>query len=85
MNGRSRSSTSAASLVMPYQKFLDAAEALNYDIDVLGARFQASFEQVAHRLTTLNRTNARGVPFFLIRIDNAGDVSKRFAAGNFPF
>ena len=75
----------AAALMMPYQKFLDAAEALNYDIDVLGARFQASFEQVAHRLTTLNRTNARGVPFFLIRIDNAGNVSKRFAAGNFPF
>jgi predicted transcriptional regulator/DNA-binding XRE family transcriptional regulator len=75
----------AAAVMMPYQKFLDAAEALNYDIDVLGARFQASFEQVAHRLTTLNRPNARGVPFFLIRIDNAGNVSKRFAAGNFPF
>ena len=75
----------AAALMMPYQRFLDAAEALNYDIDVLGARFQASFEQVAHRLTTLNRQNARGVPFFLIRIDTAGNVSKRFAAGNFPF
>ena len=75
----------AAAVMMPYQKFLDAAEALNYDIDVLGARFQASFEQVAHRLTTLNRPNARGVPFFLIRIDTAGIVSKRFAAGNFPF
>lgn len=75
----------AAALMMPYQHFLDAAEALNYDIDVLGARFQSSFEQVAHRLTTLNRPSARGVPFFLIRIDNAGNVSKRFAAGNFPF
>lgn len=75
----------AAALMMPYQRFLDAAEALNYDIDVLGARFQSSFEQVAHRLTTLNRPSARGVPFFLIRIDNAGNVSKRFAAGNFPF
>lgn len=75
----------AAAVMMPYQRFLDAAEALNYDIDVLGARFQASFEQVAHRLTTLNRQNARGVPFFLICIDTAGNVSKRFAAGNFPF
>ena len=75
----------AAALMMPYRRFLDAAEALNYDIDVLGARFQASFEQVAHRLTTLSRQNARGVPFFLIRIDTAGNVSKRFAAGNFPF
>lgn len=75
----------AAALMMPYQQFLDAAEALNYDIDVLGARYQSSFEQVAHRLTTLNRPSARGVPFFLIRIDNAGNVSKRFAAGNFPF
>jgi len=75
----------AAALMMPYAKFLEAAESVDYDTDVLGARFQASFEQVAHRLTTLGRSGARGIPFFLIRIDQAGNVSKRFSAGSFPF
>jgi XRE family transcriptional regulator, fatty acid utilization regulator len=75
----------AAALMMPYQRFLDAAEELSYDVEVLGARFSASFEQVAHRLTTLARPSARGVPFFMIRVDNAGNVSKRFSSGAFPF
>jgi XRE family transcriptional regulator, fatty acid utilization regulator len=75
----------AAALMMPYQRFLDAAETLFYDVEVLGARFSASFEQVAHRLTTLARPQARGIPFFMIRVDNAGNVSKRFSSGAFPF
>jgi predicted transcriptional regulator len=49
------------------------------------APFEASFEQAAQRLTTLSRPGARGVPFFFMRIDSAGNVSKRFSAGHFPF
>jgi len=75
----------AAALMMPYGDFHGAAESLGYDLGVLGQRFNASFEQVAHRLTTLQRPNARGVPFFLLRVDNAGNVSKRFSSGTFPF
>ncbi|MBZ6075788.1 helix-turn-helix domain-containing protein [Microvirga puerhi] len=75
----------AGALMMPYGKFHSAAETLGYDVDVLGARFGASFEQVAHRLTTLARTGARGIPFFLVRVDSAGNVSKRFSSGRFPF
>ncbi len=75
----------AAALMMPYGPFLTAAENLGYDIQVLAARFGASFEQVCHRLTTLSRPTARGVPFFMVRVDSAGNVSKRFAAANFPF
>lgn len=75
----------AAAVMMPYARFHEAAEALGYDIDVLGARFGASFEQVAHRLTTLARPTTRGVPFFLLRVDSAGNVSKRFSSGRFPF
>ena len=44
-----------------------------------------SFEQVCHRLTTLQRPTARGVPFFMLRVDHAGNVSKRFSSGTFPF
>ncbi|HLH13004.1 MAG TPA: short-chain fatty acyl-CoA regulator family protein [Methylovirgula sp.] len=75
----------AGALMMPYGKFHEAAELSGYDIELLGARFGASYEQVAHRLTTLARPTARGIPFFLIRVDAAGNVSKRFSSGRFPF
>ncbi|UFX43733.1 short-chain fatty acyl-CoA regulator family protein [Bradyrhizobium sp. 41S5] len=75
----------AGAAMMPYQAFHSAAEALSYDVHVLAQRFNAGFEQVCHRLTTLQRPNARGVPFFLLRVDNAGNVSKRFSSGTFPF
>jgi predicted transcriptional regulator len=75
----------AAAVMMPYQAFHSAAEALSYDVHVLAQRFNAGFEQVCHRLTTLQRPNARGVPFFMLRVDNAGNVSKRFSSGTFPF
>ena len=73
----------AGAVLMPYGRFFAAAEAARYDIAVLRARFGASFEQVCHRLTTLQRPSARGVPFFMIRVDDAGNVSKRHASGRF--
>ncbi|MBR0757255.1 DUF2083 domain-containing protein [Bradyrhizobium jicamae] len=75
----------AAAAMMPYGAFHAAAEQLGYDVHVLAQRFNAGFEQVCHRLTTLQRPNARGVPFFMLRVDNAGNVSKRFSSGTFPF
>jgi hypothetical protein len=75
----------AGALMMPYGRFHEAAELAGYDVELLAARFGASFEQVAHRLTTLARPTARGVPFFLIRVDMAGNVSKRFSSSRFPF
>lgn len=75
----------AASILMPYAAFHALAESSGYDLARLQARFGVSFEQAAHRLTTLSRPTARGVPFFLMRVDQAGNVSKRFAAGAFPF
>ena len=70
----------AAAVMMPYARFQDAARTTRYDLDVLQHRFAASFEQVCHRLTTLRRQNAQGVPFHLIRVDVAGNISKRFSA-----
>lgn len=75
----------AGAVMMPYDSFLEAAGRLRYDIAVLAGRFGASIEQVAHRLTTLQRQGRRGVPFFLLRLDNAGNISKRFSAGGFHF
>lgn len=75
----------AAALLMPYVRFHQAAETERYDIELLCQRFGTSFEQTAHRLTTLQRPEARGVPFFFVRVDRAGNVSKRFSAGRFHF
>jgi XRE family transcriptional regulator, fatty acid utilization regulator len=75
----------AGAIMMPYDAFLAAAERHRYDIDRLCAEFGASVEQVSHRLTTLSRTGAKGVPFFMLRVDSAGNISKRFAGEAFPF
>lgn len=73
----------AAALLMPYDDFLRDARASKYDMDHLATRFGVSFEQACHRATTLNREGAQGVPFFFLRIDKAGNVSKRFNATDF--
>jgi predicted transcriptional regulator len=75
----------AAAMVMPYDRFARAAEARGYDIAALAGMAGASFEQVAHRLTTLGRASHPGVPFFFIRVDAAGNVSKRLDGAGFPF
>jgi predicted transcriptional regulator/transcriptional regulator with XRE-family HTH domain len=75
----------AGALLMPYAAFADAARALRHDMEALAARFGVSFEQACHRLSTLQRQGARGVPFFFLRVDPAGNVSKRFSAAGFPF
>jgi len=72
----------AAALMMPYARFLRACESTGYDIELLQRRFGSGFEQVAHRLTTLQRVGARGLPFFMIRIDRAGMSSKRYAGAS---
>lgn len=72
----------AAAVMMPYARFLRACETTGYDLEVIQRRFGASFSQVAHRLTTLQRVGARGLPFFMLRTDRAGQVSKRYAGAS---
>jgi predicted transcriptional regulator/plasmid maintenance system antidote protein VapI len=75
----------AGALIMPYRRFLGAAKELRYDIDLLGQAFGVGFETICHRLSTLQRQSARGVPFFFIRVDRAGNISKRQSATDFHF
>lgn len=75
----------AAALRMPYSRFARTVEARGYDIEAVAGVFGASFEQVAHRLTTLQRPGQEGVPFFFLRVDEAGNVSKRLDGAGFPF
>ena len=75
----------AGALLMPYASFASAALSLRHDMEAVAARFGVSYEQACHRLSTLQRPGARGVPFFFLRVDPAGNVSKRFSAAGFPF
>ncbi|MGW7297047.1 short-chain fatty acyl-CoA regulator family protein [Streptomyces sp. NPDC054829] len=75
----------AGALLMPYSSFHTAAEDVHYDIELLSARFGVGFETVCHRLSTLQRTGHRGVPFSFLRVDRAGNISKRQSASDFHF
>ncbi|MFG2485562.1 short-chain fatty acyl-CoA regulator family protein [Streptomyces virginiae] len=75
----------AGALLMPYTLFHATAERLRYDIELLQARFGVGFETVCHRLSTLQRTGNRGVPFSFLRADRAGNISKRQSATDFHF
>lgn len=75
----------AGALLMPYSAFLRAAEEEGYDIERLGQRFGVGFEAVCHRLSMLQRPQARGIPFIFIRVDRAGNISKRQSATHFHF
>lgn len=79
---RHLSSYFAAAVMMPYARFLRACVSTGYDIVLLQRRFGAGFEQIAHRLTTLQRVGQRGLPFFMLRVDRAGQSSKRYAGAS---
>ncbi|SNS03649.1 helix-turn-helix domain-containing protein [Antarctobacter heliothermus] len=75
----------AGAAMMPYKAFLAAAQETRHDLELLAARFGASIEQVAHRLSTLQRPGAKGVPFFFVRVDQAGTITKRHSATRLQF
>lgn len=75
----------AGAVVLPYRAFLEVAEIRKYDIELIARHFGVGFETTCHRLSTLQRAGARGVPFFFIRVDRAGNISKRQSATDFHF
>ncbi len=75
----------AAALVLPYSAFHGAAEEARYDIERLTDHFGLGYETVCHRLSTLQRPRLRGVPFSFVRVDRAGNLSKRQSATGFHF
>jgi predicted transcriptional regulator/transcriptional regulator with XRE-family HTH domain len=75
----------AGALMMPYGRFVDQAEAVRYDLQKLQTRFGASFEQVCHRLSTLQRPSRPGIPFYFAKTDIAGNILKRSSATRFEF
>jgi XRE family transcriptional regulator, fatty acid utilization regulator len=82
---RALAAYAAGAAVMPYTAFARAAESRRYDVEALAAQFGVGFEQAAHRLTTLQKPGYERVPFFFLRVDAAGNVSKRLDGAGFPF
>ena len=75
----------AGAALMPYTGFLQAARETRHDLELLANRFGASVEQVAHRLSTMQRPGAKGIPFFFVRVDQAGTITKRHSATRLQF
>ncbi|MEM9434862.1 MAG: short-chain fatty acyl-CoA regulator family protein [Pseudomonadota bacterium] len=75
----------AGAALMPYTRFLEAAQQERHDLERLADIFGASIEQVAHRLSTLQRPGSKGLPFFFVRVDQAGTITKRHSATRLQF
>ena len=75
----------AGAALLPYRAFQEAAKETRYDLERLADIFGASVEQVAHRLSTLQRPGAKGIPFFFVRVDQAGTITKRHSATRLQF
>ena len=75
----------AAALLMPYERYRGEARRVRHDIDRLSRVFGISFEQACHRLSTLQRPGAAGVPFYFCRVDMAGNITKRHSATRLQF
>ena len=75
----------AGAALLPYRAFQAAALQTRHDLERLADLFGASIEQVAHRLSTLQRPGAKGIPFFFVRVDQAGTITKRHSATRLQF
>ncbi|MCF6443923.1 short-chain fatty acyl-CoA regulator family protein [Nereida sp. MMG025] len=75
----------AGAALMPYSQFLEVAQTTRHDLERIAAHFGASIEQVAHRLSTMQRAGAKGVPFFFVRVDPAGTITKRHSSTRLQF
>ncbi|RAV32447.1 acetate metabolism transcriptional regulator RamB [Corynebacterium heidelbergense] len=70
----------AAALLLPYRTFHASAEESRYDLEFLMREYGVGYETVCHRLSTLQRPSLRGIPWTFVRVDRAGNMSKRQSA-----
>ncbi|KAB7615414.1 ImmA/IrrE family metallo-endopeptidase [Amylibacter sp. SFDW26] len=75
----------AGAAILPYAAFLQTAQECRHDLEILALHFGASIEQVAHRLSTMQRSGLKGIPFFFVRVDQAGTITKRHSATKLQF
>ena len=75
----------AGALQLPYDDFFDEVERTRYDVDRVASAFESSYETVAHRMCNLAAPRKAGVPLHFLRVDVAGNISKRYSASGLRF
>ncbi len=75
----------AGALLLPYGEFFDEVQRHRYDVDKVARAFESSFETVAHRMCNLADPRRPGVPLHFLRVDVAGNISKRYSASGLRF
>ncbi|MBX3251824.1 MAG: DUF2083 domain-containing protein [Myxococcales bacterium] len=75
----------AGALLLPYARFFEEVTRTRYDVEQLAQLFESSYETVAHRMCNLSDPKRRGVPMHFLRVDVAGNISKRYSADGFRF
>ncbi len=75
----------AGALLLPYDDFFAEVERSRYDVDKVATAFESSYETVAHRMCNLADPRRPGVPLHFLRVDVAGNISKRYSASGMRF
>lgn len=75
----------AGALMLPYDDFFDEVQRTRYDVEKVAGAFESSYEAVAHRMCNLARPDRPGVPLHFLRVDVAGNISKRYSASGLRF
>jgi predicted transcriptional regulator/DNA-binding XRE family transcriptional regulator len=75
----------AGALLLPYDEFFREAQRTGYDVEALAEAFEASYEACAHRLCNLADPRRPGIPLHFLRVDVAGNISKKYSASGIKF
>jgi predicted transcriptional regulator/DNA-binding XRE family transcriptional regulator len=75
----------AGALLLPYGDFFAEVQRTRYDLARLVTVFDSSWEMVAHRICNLADPRRPGVPMHFLRVDVAGNISKRYSASGLKF
>ena len=75
----------AGALLLPYPEFYREVTATRHDVELLAHLFESSYETVAHRMCNLSDPRRRGVPMHFLRVDLAGNISKRYSGDGIRF
>jgi len=75
----------AGAVILPYSEFFAEVQDTRYDVERIAKTFETSYEMVAHRMCNLGDPRRRGVPLHFLRVDVAGNISKRYSGSGLRF
>lgn len=75
----------AGALLLPYEDYFRQVQRTAYDVEALSSEFELSYEACAHRLCNLADPKRRGIPLHFLRVDVAGNMSKKYSGTGINF